>query len=543
MQSPASAIAYGIWARNRAGYLWCAAGLLALAAVYPFLFAYSRAWAVLIASMIPLVGIFSYLLNSAIFAQEPGSLSSSYPRHMLILPVKCRTLVFWPMLYGTLLAVIPWIFTAKVIYWSSGITVPVLLPSLVLVVVMAWFQALAWAPLSVRWLRDLIAACATLALGAVPIWILRSDPGAFTAVVAVLLAYLAVAVALANAALTADRRGDAWLCAFGGANAGRRTLRSAPQRAARAFRSAAMAQFGYEWRCHGLVLLGFLCGIMVFVWGCLLSAGKPIQVAMFPLILGLLLASPVTAVGSLGPAVARFRPFWVEHRPRNTFLTVRPLESGGFVVAKMRLALVVVLVSWVFVLPGTALCFVLSHSLPAAIATWRGFASHYPGARAPLICALVCLLMPVVMWRLLTDGFAFVLTGRKWVADGAAWLYLSVLTALVAGGFWLSNHLDQLPRVLAIAPWLVVFGAIFKAGLAVAGFRLAMRRRLISWPAFWGILATWSAFTVLGALLVILIEPPASLGSKPAMFLSIAMLVPLARFPLATLAFDWNRHR
>ncbi len=543
MQSPASAIAYTIWARNRAGYLWCAAGLLALAAVYPMLFAYSRAWGTIIASAIPLIGIFGYILNSAIFAQEPGNLSSSYPRHMLILPVRCRTLVFWPMLYGALLAVIPWIFTAKVIYWSSGLTVPVLLPSLVLVVVVAWFQALAWAPLSVRWFRDIIAASATLGLGAVPIWILRSDPGAFSAVVAVLLAYLAGAVALANAALRADRRGDAWLGWFGGANAGRRAPRSVLQQVERAYASAARAQFGYEWRCHGPVLLGFLCGMMVLVWGCLLTAGKPIQAPMFPLILGLLLASPISAVGSLGPAAARFRPFWIEHRLSNTFLTVRPLESGGFVVAKMRLALVVVLVTWVFVLSGTALCFVLTRSLPAAMANWRVFASHYPGARAPLICVLVCILMPVAMWRLLTDGFAFVLTGRKWVADAAVFLYLAILTALVAGGFWVSNHLDQVPRLFAIAPWLVVFGAIIKAGLAAAAFRLAMRRRLISWPTFWGILATWLAFTVLGALLVILLEPPAGLGSKPAMILSIAAFVPLARFPLATLAFDWNRHR
>ena len=61
-------------------------------------------------------------------------------------------------------------------------------------------------------------------------------------------------------------------------------------------------------------------------------------------------------------------------------------------------------------------------------------------------------------------------------ANGKSTL-LGILTALVAGGFWVSNHLDQVPRLLAIAPWLVVFGAIFKGGLAAVGFRAAMRRR------------------------------------------------------------------
>ena len=42
MNSPAFAIAYGIWARNRHGFLLCAAGLAAMALFYPLLFAYSR---------------------------------------------------------------------------------------------------------------------------------------------------------------------------------------------------------------------------------------------------------------------------------------------------------------------------------------------------------------------------------------------------------------------------------------------------------------------------------------------------------------------
>ena len=54
-------------------------------------------------------------------------------------------------------------------------------------------------------------------------------------------------------------------------------------------------------------------------------------------------------VGSVGPVIGRFRPFWVDQRPFNTFMTVRPISSGGLVAAKLRMALVIVLSSWVFV--------------------------------------------------------------------------------------------------------------------------------------------------------------------------------------------------
>jgi hypothetical protein len=115
VRSPGLAIVFGIWARNRTGYTICALGLAAMALVYPAIFAFSRAGYTLVATAIPLVGIFGYLLNSVIFAEEPGSLSSSYPRHMLVLPVKSRTLVFWPILYGALLASCLWAFTARAI--------------------------------------------------------------------------------------------------------------------------------------------------------------------------------------------------------------------------------------------------------------------------------------------------------------------------------------------------------------------------------------------------------------------------------------------
>ena len=211
MQSHALAFGYGIWVRNHVGFLICAAGLAVMALFYPFLFAYSRSPTVLLASTIPLIGIFSYVLNATIFAQEPGSLASSYPRHLLVMPVKSWSLVFWPMLFGSLIAVSLLFVTAKIVYRASGLEIPLGMPALGLVVIVSWFQAIAWFPLNVRWIRALIATFAAVALGSLPTWIfLRVGQEAQLLIAAVLLTYLAAAYPLAFAALRAQRRGDSW---------------------------------------------------------------------------------------------------------------------------------------------------------------------------------------------------------------------------------------------------------------------------------------------------------------------------------------------
>jgi hypothetical protein len=208
MHSPALAFGYCIWVRNQVGFLICAAGLVVMALVYPLLFSFSAAPSTLVASTIPLIGIFSYVLNATIFAQEPGSLASSYPRHLLVMPLKCWSLVFWPMLFGSLIALLLLFVSVKVVYRSSGLEIPLALPALALLVIVAWFQAIAWFPLEVRFIRALIAFFAALALGALPVWIIvRGGQEAHFLITAVLLVYLVAAYPLAFAALKAQRRG------------------------------------------------------------------------------------------------------------------------------------------------------------------------------------------------------------------------------------------------------------------------------------------------------------------------------------------------
>ncbi len=544
MNSVAFAFAYGIWVRNQLGFVLCGAGLLAMAFFYPLLFAYSTAPATLVASTVPLVFIFTYVLNSTIFAQETGSLASSYPRHMLVLPVKARSLVLWPMLFGSLIAVSLLVVTVKIVYRSSGLQIPLGLPTLAVVVIVSWFQAIAWIPLKARQVRALIAMVLTLGLGSLPLWIvIRVEPNAQNLVVAILVAYLVAAYALAFAAVLSERRGDSWQLWFSNEEAGRGVDSAESMRSVRSYRSAATAQFWYEWRCHGTGSLVFLGFEMFMIWGILLSVGKPIDAARLPLILSLLILSPVAVIGSTGQLIGRPRPLWVTSRPFNTFLHVRPIASAEVVAGKLRLAIVLIVSSWVFVIFGTCACLVLTRSLPGVAVVWHRFTSAYPGVRAPAICVLAGVFVPALMFRMMTDGFPFAFTGRKWLADTAVCSYTVLLVCAISVAVWLAQRPTYIARLIEIGPWLVAFFAILKAGAAAAVFRWAIRRKLMGWPAFWRILAIWLAFTAAVIALVMLLAPPGTVISKPSLIVSAATFVPLVRFPLSAIAMDWNRHR
>ena len=279
------------------------------------------------------------------------------------------------------------------------------------------------------------------------------------------------------------------------------------------------------------------------VWGILVSAGKPIDATRIPLVLGLLLFAPAAVIGSTGQAIGRPQPLWLEYRPLNTFLNVRPIPSAGLVAGKLRLALAIVVSTWVFVLIGTCACFVLSRSLPGVATVWQRFTSAYPGIRAPLICLLVCVLMPMLMFRLLTDGFPFALTGRKWLANGLMLAYLVLFVSLISAVAWLAQHPSDLLLVVKIGPWVVALLAILKAGAAAVAFRWAFRQRLTDWPAIRRALATWLAFTAAVIALGLLLELPANVISKPSLLVNAATFAPLVRFPLSAISMDWNRHR
>ncbi len=101
MHTPAAAIARQLWNRHRRGSVAAMATLLGTAAAAPAMVTLLPLQVAMLVCVIPSLGAFGYIMNGLLFVEDVGSLSSGYPRRMFSLPVTARTLVIWPMLYGS----------------------------------------------------------------------------------------------------------------------------------------------------------------------------------------------------------------------------------------------------------------------------------------------------------------------------------------------------------------------------------------------------------------------------------------------------------
>jgi hypothetical protein len=547
MRSPALAIVWSVWSRSRTGFIVSTATLAALAIVYPLLAAVTPAVAISVSSTVPLVVVFAFMLNALLVVEDHGSLSSRFPRHMLTLPVRTRTLAFWPILFASSTAPLFWVAAAHLIYRPAGYQLPVLIPALGLAALMAWAQALAWLPITNFVLREVTNIALVAALGALPIWLTFTGRGSGGLITTIFVLYLVSAGVLGWAAITSDRRGQTWR--FWPERSPFEWIATplALARNNRPFRSPFAAQVWYEWNCHGLMLNG-LVGLMLFsVWTVLLATGRHGSPQWFAMIVGILVIGVVAAIAATGVSFGRFRPIWSHSRVfviADTFMATRPMSTSRLVAAKFRMSAASVLWNWALAVTGTTVWIVVSGNLDNAAIVARDLFNRYPSGRGVTIIALACILLQALSWRLLTGALAPVLTGRRWVADGAVWSYLAFLAGLGCCAHWVARSPEHLAWFYSVLPWLVAGVGTVKGTVAVAAFRAARRQELMSWQIIVGLLSLWLLLTGCGIAMAVLVGPTSAVPlSWPVIALGVATLVPLVRFPLATLALDWNRHR
>jgi hypothetical protein len=549
MRTPALAIGWAIWCQNRRGLIACAMVLLVMAVAYPFLFSFTRSPAVVIGSTMPLVFVFARVLNSLLVVEEPGSLTSRSPRHRFVFPVRTHTLVFWPMLYGWVIAGLLWLTTAGLIYRSSGFQTPLLLPALVMATLMVWVQALSWLPIPISPLRAVITFVVLAALAGLPVWLAYSDWNSPALITTVLIGCTAIAYPFGVIAVESDRRGEVWRIWPERVGRERDATTSARSSRRRPFRSAGEAQFWYEWRCHGLVLPGFV-GLVLFPITLILihiafTAGQPLNPIVFLILLTVLILMPVIMAGSMGLGMGLMAPmFGVNSRRSLAFVAIRPMTSGGLVAAKFRMAIASVLITWAVVAVVGTLWMVIAGNALGLAAVARAFFQPFANPKGLALIVLAAVLLPALTWKLLTGGFACSLSGRRWIGDSVVLVYLPIIVGLNAAGFWLVNHPEELPRLFSILPYVVVCAAIPKGTFAIVTFRSALHRGLITWSTVGRVLGIWLAQSACGFACVLLGPTTSPLAiSTPIILLSILAFVPLCRFALAPLAFDWNRHR
>lgn len=538
LRVPPAAHAVGLllWTRHRGGWIGLGVALGMMAVVYPAVASLTSDARVLGWGVLPLVGLFGFAMNALLFADEAGNLASGYPRRLFTLPVPSRTLALWPILFGALGMAALWMATATLVLRPSGYDAPRLLPALGLAAFLVWIQALSWWPVAWSWVRIAVTGMVPPALIGFALWLVIGSGVSRGTTALVLAAELVVAVAIALRGVARARHGDA---STFGLPFDRETGRLGARLARRPLRTPAAAQRAYEWRSHGWLLPVFVGGMMLMVASVILVAGRagPNQRPMFAIVL----LMPLLMAGSVGPNLARMEPVWVKPGRGLAFTVTRPLSSRAIVHAKFAAALRSAAVGVVLSVTTTTALLALTGGLGGVLAAARELAASGGMLRVAALGLGVPSLLVALTWRSLTDPLPACLTGRKWIEPLPSFLFAGLILASVLGGVWLQTHPERRPVAMRAVPWLLVVAALLKAALAAWSFDAALRRRLIPPRDALLIPAAWALAVALLAALVRAIAPAALPVSFWAVPLALAVLLPLARFPLSVLAFEWRR--
>jgi hypothetical protein len=543
MNSPAQAILWQIWTRHRLGLSISAVCLVLMVVAMPPILLRFDDKATFVVTLIPAAVIFPYLANLVLFSDEVGSLTSGYPRRIYTLPAATHTLAFWPMLITVVGSVALWLVIAVLIYHRGGYRPPLLLPAVGIAVTMAWLQTICWLPIKSQLVRVYLLLIGFCVLLGAPGWLFQRELISLSSLSMLAIFELAGLFVLARLGVAHDRRGVDW--SFGVDRAVEwcwsifdRTSQQPPS-----FRTAREAQDWFEYHCHASMLKGVIFFLLcldaaMYVW---VPQGKTLA---FRIGLGCMLGTPLIMAGSQGAALGRMRPIRSRQRGPITFLAIRPILTGDMLDAKYRMITRCVIQIWLMTLAITTTVVLVKGQAGDVLEILRSFLQLYPGWRGWTILGLAIALAPVFTWKMLTDSLAAGLTGRRWFADGIVVLGTSVLMVLIATGIWYAMHPVLLSRHIPILIWLAAVLVIMKCLLAAWAFRVAVDRGLLELRSIVRLFGLGSVVAIATLILAQLLLPAGNLGvPRPVVLLATLSSLPLARFALAPLALEWNRHR
>jgi hypothetical protein len=547
MHTPALAIVYAQWCRHWASLIAALVTLLVTALISPFTFSQFRAESIgvpIAISSLAVFAVFALTINSLLFVDEAGNFSSSYPAAMLTLPVRSHTLAIAPIVLGSVAAPLLWIASAILVYWPLGFHPPLFLTALGFAALMACLNSVAWMPLARGWVRDVLKLVILIALATVPTYVVFVVENSTMLISTLLSAYVLAALGVGCLAVASVRGGEVWPLWPSVRPKAPAAGRAQPIRRLRPLASSAKAQFWYEWNCHGWGAPAYVGIIFFLIIGLLVWRGALAGSLLFGWIFALVMSLPMVMTGAIGTTLGRLVPFWIKDRGAITFLATRPVSSGSLAAAKFQMALVSSIVTCAFVIIGTAFWIIVSGNLENARDLMRTLSTRFTDKELATIVLAIAVLLPAVTWKQLSDSFAVALTGRRWIIETTVCAGVAVIVGLGYGAFWLFGHQESLSRFYTAAPWLAAGLAILKSSVAIGAFTANLRWGLLSWWSVGKIVIIWLGLSAVGIGLALLVVPAGGMEvSRLVICITLAAFMPLCRFPLATLALDWNRHR
>ncbi len=548
-RTPTGAVLWEIWTRNRWGFAAQAAGLLVSIA----LTRWARSLPELAANFLIMMSIGCFagaliqtLASFGYLEVDTRRVQSGLPTRLLLKPVTTARIVATPMLLAAAASTVVFLTWAELVLSHAGLSFPLdrLWLSAAIVSFSWWGQVVSWSFPHLPWGRAtifVVTGCANLLLGAGP-WLFPQVPaGRWRWILA---AMLATAPLIALAGVRRGRHG-AW---ESGSSWPATTPSARPaRRRAKRFRTAFRAQFWLEWRRQGVLLPG-VCVCLMLVAPLLILVpkmqgenGANDEASLLTLLAGLL-PIPLLLSGVMAPAMAKFdQGQSLDEMP--VFIAIRPMTNGGFLLAKLAVAALASVSSWLVVL-----LFDLVFMAVYGRGTFFSGVAQMMAAHGVLIFLAGCL-PPILFlmlwtWKNLVENFWAALIGplrNVWIP-----LKIVVFGACAWAVVWARIDAEFGARLLAWLPWVPwVIGAtlIGKVALAIASFAAGLRRKAITPGAIAWIAGGWvggGLFFGGYAALACAFSPKAEYWPWVAALGPCFM--PLAGLALAPLAIARNRH-
>jgi hypothetical protein len=292
-----------------------------------------------------------------------------------------------------------------------------------------------------------------------------------------------------------------------------------------------------------LVLPGVWGGIALLVFPVLLTGFKWVGVGTPPpeAILAIMLVLPLALSVVWGFALAKFDLFHsMSELP--VYIAVRPMTNGGFVMAKLVMALAASALTWLLTVAAACLCLAIVGTgtlfSKAELVTPFGPVAYMTG------CVPVLLLLVIWTWKNLVAGIGAGLTGRSWMIRLFPVWRSTLLLGLFALVVAARTYVNFRETLLHWLTGILIVCLTAKIAVAIIAFVLGLRRNAITARTVGWMVGGWLGC---GLFVAGYAGYAFHLTHRPGLWIWVALggflVLPLADLAIAPLALAWNRHR
>ena len=551
MNSPLTALTWEIWQRGRRS-AWLALGCVGFCALVNLATSERlRATETGHALFPPLFGLLmtlSLLFIMGIFNYTEFNSSrewNGFPYRLFVLPVRTWQLVSLPMFLGVVSVELIYTAWIKFVWTHNDILMPGWF-AVVLGAYMIFYQTTLWSLAGFRITRILalsLGGTSSIAVACLPFSVANGlSPWFSEKRLTVIIGGLALLAFMISWATVARQR-----CGGGRRQSWFKTqlerISDALPRRVGDFGSPAAAQFWFEWRRAGLLLPACAAFALIAIIGPYSWAFRTDPRSTMDTLLRTL-AIPFVLAFAIGKGFIK-PEFWSANISLPSFLAIRPLPSGEFVITKMKVAALSVAMAWILVLAFIALWLPFwadTTQLKQLLIEFRMFYPH----SWHVITVLYLAGFVVLTWRCMVSGLWVGLSGNRLLFALLNWLQVIVPALLLLLGAICSDAIDfeirERPEfvksvALSVLGWMLALLVVLKLWVAVFVWSKITPRHARQY------LLIWAGATLCFVALGILSRPWADMHRLEHLFVLEALLLfPFARLGLAPFSLAKNRH-